>query len=258
MRNYLPRTTLALLLATALIGVGTALAASPTVIRSGNLVLAINGSVAPQKLPRAKLAPIKLRASGRISTADGSQPPAAKYVAIDFDKHGTINAKGLSSCRAGQLVAQDPRHALGACKSALVGTGRTQVRVEFAESKPFYASGPLHLFNGGVRHGVTTMYIHAYVAVPVLTALVTTVKIHKVHNGPFGTRAVARIPKIAGGSGSLTNFHFLIHRTFKRSGRRQSYLLARCANGRFRAHAVIITTAGRIAGSIQRACHTRG
>jgi hypothetical protein len=258
MRNFLSQTMLALLVAVAATGAGAALAASPTVVHRGNLVLAIDGSVVPKKLPRAKLAPIKLRASGKIATADGSQPPAARYVTVDFDKHGTINPEGLASCPVGQLVAQDPQHALRACKSALVGTGRAQVRVEFPESEPFYASGPLHLFNGGVHHGVTTMYIHAYVAVPVLTALVTRVKIHKIHKGAFGTRAVARIPVIAGGSGSLSSFHFLIHRTFKRSGRRQSYLLARCANGHFRAHAVIVTSEGRIAGSILRACRSRG
>jgi hypothetical protein len=242
----------------ALLVAAVAPAEKATVVRGGNLVLRINGGVTPKRLPKRKLAPITLNASGSLSTTDGSQPPATKTVTIDFDKHGTINARGLATCRPGQLQSRDTKAAKAACRKAIVGTGKTSVRVAFPESTPFEASGPLVLFNGGVRHGVTTMYIHAYVSVPTPTAIVTVVKIKKLHKGPYGTRAVARIPKIAGGSGSLTRFNFKVHRIFRRHGKRQSYLLARCANGRFRAHAVLTAADGsRLAGSIVRTCRQR-
>jgi hypothetical protein len=215
---------------------GHASAEKATVVRAGNLVLRVNGGVGPKRLPRKRLAPITLRASGSLASVDGSHPPATKTVTVDFDKHGTINARGLAVCRH----------------------GKTTVEVAFPEQPPFSSTGPLELFNGGVHHGVTTMYIHAYVSVPTPTAIVTVVKIKHEHKGPYGTRAVARIPKIAGGSGSLTKFNFVIHRIFRRHGRRQSYLLARCANGRFRAHAVLQTDNGqRISGSILRRCKAR-
>ena len=195
-----------LIVATALIGVtgASAFAERPTVVRAGNLVLKLNGGVSPKKLPKGKLAPITLKASGNITTTDGSQPPAAKTVTIDFDKHGTIDARGLKVCRSGALQSRDTAAAKKACPQAIVGSGHTTVRVSFPEQPSFSASGPLVLFNGGVRGGVTTMYIHAYVSVPTPTALVTVVKIKKIHKGRYGTRAEARIPKIAGGSGSLT------------------------------------------------------
>ncbi|HET7589666.1 MAG TPA: hypothetical protein VFK14_05725 [Solirubrobacterales bacterium] len=248
-----------LALAIAVCAAGRAAAEKATVVRAGNLVLRINGGVAPKRLPKGHLAPITLRASGSLATVDGSHPPATKTVTVDFDKHGTINARGLPVCRPGKLQSRDTKAAIAACRPALVGRGRTTVQVAFPEQPPFSSTGPLALFNGGVHRGVTTMYIHAYVSVPTPTAIVTVVKIKKEHKGPYGTRAVARIPKIAGGSGSLTKFAFAIHRTFRRGGRKQSYLLARCANGRFRAHAVLQTSDGRrISGSILRTCRPRG
>jgi hypothetical protein len=236
-----------------------ATAARPTVVSAGNVILRLNGGVAPKRLPKKRLAPITLRLSANISSADGSHPPAAKTVIADFDKHGTIDAHGLAICRSGQLQARTTKAAKAACPHAIVGSGSTTVEVEFAEQAPFYSSGPLVLFNGGVRGGVTTMYIHAYVDVPAPTAIVTTVKIKRIHKGPFGTRAMARIPVIAGGSGSVTRFAMKIGRTFNVKGKKRSYLTARCANGRFLARGDIAFTDGpRVVGSVVRPCQSRG
>ena len=237
---------------------GVAPAAKPTVVRAGNLILKLNGGVSPKRLPRNRLAPIALRVSGDILTVDGSHPPAARTVIADFDRHGTVNARGLPVCRIGQLVARDTRAAKAACRSAIVGSGKTTVRVAFPEQRPFFSTGPLVLVNGGVRGGVTTMYIHAYVNVPAPTALVTTVKIKKIRKGRFGTRAIAAIPTIAGGSGSVTSFDLKIQRSFRRNGSRQSYLLARCANGRFFALGTVAFAGGpRVSGTVVRACSVR-
>jgi hypothetical protein len=237
---------------------GVATGAKPTVVRAGNLVLKLNGDVAPKRLPKNRLAPIALRISADISTTDGSHPPAARTVIADFDRHGTVNARGLPVCRIGQLVARDTRSAKATCRSAIVGSGKTRVRVAFPEQTPFFSTGPLVLFNGGVSGGVTTMFIHAYVNVPAPTALITTVKIKKVRKGRFGTRATANIPVIAGGSGSVTSFDLKIQRSFRRNGRRQSYLLARCANGRFFAHGTVAFAGGtRVSGTVVRACSVR-
>jgi hypothetical protein len=234
---------------------GIAVAEKPTVVRAGNLILTINGGVTPKRLPKAKLAPIALNVSGRVTTADGAQPPAAKEVTIDFDKHGTVNAKGLSVCSPGLLEAQDTAHAKKACGNAIVGKGTTTVRVAFPESAPFNAKGPLVLFNGGVQGNVTKMFIHAYVNVPLPTAIVTRVRIKKIHKGPYGTRATATIPVIAGGSGSVTSFNLVVHRNFKARSKPQSYLLARCANKRFFAHATAgFRDGSRISGSLVRGC----
>lgn len=239
--------------------VGAALAEKPTVVREGNLVLRINGGVTPKALPEGRLAPIVLRASGQIGTADGRTPPALRKVIIDFDKHGTVNARGLTVCQPGKLQARKTKDALKVCKDALVGRGKTKVAVDFTDQKPFTATGPLLLFNGGVEGGKTRMYIHAYVNVPTPTAIVTPVVIKKVKQGRYGTRAIAKIPRIANGAGKVTFFKFKIDRKFRRKGKRQSYLVARCANGRFYAHAKSFFDDGTSAeGTIVRACRQRG
>lgn len=248
-----------MLIVGALATAGLATAAKPTVVRAGNVVLKLNGGVAPKALPRNRLAPIALSISGNISTADGTQPPAATRVIADFDKHGTVSARGLPVCRAGKLQARSTVAAKRACPTAIVGQGKTRVRVEFPEQAAFFSTGPLVLFNGGVRGAVTTMYIHAYVNVPAPTAIVTVVKIKRIHKGRFGTRAIARIPKIAGGYGSVTRFAMKIKRSFRYRGRARSYLTARCANGRFFAQGDVAFAGGlRFGGTVVRACRVKG
>jgi hypothetical protein len=246
-------------LASSLLIAGAAGGAKPTVVRAGSLILKLNGGVAPKALPKKKMAPVALRISGNISTVDGSHPPAARTIIADFDKHGQVNAKGLPVCRSGQLQSRNTGAAKKACPKAIVGSGKTTVRVQFPESQPFYASGPLVLFNGGVRGKVTTMYIHAYVSVPAPTAIVTQVKIKPVRKGRFGTRAIATIPKIAGGSGSVTRFAMKIQRNFRYKGKKQGYLLARCANGRFFAKGNVAFADGtRVTGTVIRGCRSKG
>lgn len=239
---------------------GVLAAEKPVVVKVGNLVLTLNGGVTPKALPKSKLAPIALNVSGKIGTSDGSQPPAASTVTIDFDKNGTINAKGLPKCTAGKLQARTTSAAKGACPKAIVGSGQTKVRVAFPEQAPFTATGPLVLFNGGVAGGTTTMYIHAYVNVPAPTAIVTVVKIKKIKKGRFGTRAVASIPVIAGGSGSVTDFSLTVNRKFTSGGKQQSYLLAKCADGKLVAHAQVAFRGGgpKIEGTVTRACRVKG
>ncbi len=248
---------MALLAAVAVAGIAEA--AKPTVIRAGNLIVAVNGGVAPKALPKKRMAPVALRVAANIRTTDGSQPPVARKVTLDFDKHGDVNAKGLTRCTIAKLEARTTRDAKSACPKAIVGHGKTTVRVAFPESIPFTASGPLLVFNGGVRGRTTTMLIHAYVDVPTPTALVTTVKVKRIHKGRFGTRADARIPRIANGAGALTKFNLAIKRKFRRHGKSQGYLLARCANGRLFAHGTVAFVDGsRLAGRVVRPCRQRG
>lgn len=136
--------------------------------------------------------------------------------------------------------------------------GHTTVRVAFPESTPFSAEGQVTAFNGGVVGGVTTLFIHAFVAVPSPTAGVTTVKIKRVDNGPYGLRSIATIPAIAGGNGSLTKFDLTIHRLFNYRGRQQSYLEGECHNDKQLAKVLDIFADGtQISGSLVRPCKVR-
>jgi hypothetical protein len=197
------------------------------------------------------LAPIKLKIEGQIATLDGTHLPALKEAIVDTDKNGTINAKGVPVCTSGKLQAQTTANAKKACGKALVGKGLTTAEVEFPEQKPINVNSTLLAFNGGVKGGTTTIFIHAFFSSPVNGAIVTTVKVSKHKSGRYGTRSIATVPKIAGGFGSVKSFML----EFNRPG----YLLAKCPDGHLNAKATSVFSNGdKLTGSFVRACTPKG
>jgi hypothetical protein len=183
MRKYLMITmALGALIALTVTGIASA-GNKPVTVRTGNLELTFNGGFSPTVLPKKTLAPIALSAEGKIKTVDGTHPPALKEFLVETDKNGAVNVKGYPTCTSGKLQAQDTAHAEKICKSAIVGEGKTGIEIAFAESKPVQVTSKLLVFNGGESGGVTTFFIHAYITVPVPSAVVTTVKVKKIHNG---------------------------------------------------------------------------
>jgi hypothetical protein len=204
----------------------------------GSLCFEAGGKFTPIVLSKSKQTPIGLQIEGKIYETDGSHPPALTEAIVETDKSGMINLTGYPTCKSSVLQSQDTTHAKAACRAALIGTGTTDVEVALAEQNPVIARSQLLVFNGGVRGGVTTLYIHAYITVPVPAAIVTTVKITKVHNGRYGLKSVATIPKIASGNGSVTAFKLVINKKFTYKGKEVSVLTAKCPDGRLQAHAV--------------------
>jgi hypothetical protein len=229
MRRHLIRAT-AIAAGLTLIVAASALA-QPEVVRVGNLFLRDNGGISPSKLPRHEQVPISAHLNARIGAVDGSHPPAVESVIADFDKSIEVNAEGLPVCKQAQLLARSTADAKKACSDAIVGSGHAEVEVAFPEQAPIDAKGPILLFNGGVHGDTTLLFIHTYVDVPAPTAVVATARITHIHRGHFGLHTVSTIPKIAGGSGSVTGFKFSIGRTFPYKGERQSYLTASCPTG---------------------------
>lgn len=243
----------------ALIGVGSATAERPTTVEAGNLLFTFNGGFSPKTLPKNKLAPITLTASGKIATKDGSHPPALKEAIVETDKNGAVNVRGLPVCKAGQLQSRDTAAARKACPKAVIGTGKTTVEVALAEQKPILVNSALTVFNGGQRGGTTTFYIHAFFTTPVSGAIVTTVKITKIHRGRYGLKSIASIPKIVGGSGSVKSFDLKIGKTYTYKGKKVSVLSAKCADGKLQAFATSLFLDGtKASAEIIRACSSGG
>src|SRR6478735_10570388 len=240
-------TTLALGAALAVAVAGIATADKPTVVQVGNLKLTLNGGFTPKALPKSgKPAPISLNVS---------HIPAVKEIIVETDKSGSIDTKGLPKCTAGKLQAQDTAHAEAICKNAIIGSGKTNVEVAFPEQAPFIAKSKLVAFNGGTSGGKTTIYIHAYLSSPVSAAVVTTVKTSKIHNGRFGTKAIATIPKIAGGYGSAKEFSL----TLDRGVNNTPFLFANCPDGHLNAKATSVFSDGtKLIGSFVRTCTPKG
>jgi hypothetical protein len=243
----------------ALVGVGSATADKATTVEVGNLVFTFNGGFSPKKLPKKKLGPITLTASGKIRTKDGTHPPALQRAIVETDKNGAVFVKGLPVCKSGQLQSRDTKAARKACPKAIIGGGHTTVEVQFPEQKPILVDSALTVFNGGQRGGKTTFFIHAYFSAPVTGAIVTTVKIKKIHRGRYGLKSIATIPKIAGGSGSVRNFNLKIGRTYRYRGHKVSVLSARCRDGKLQAFAKGFLSDGTTASAgIVRSCIARG
>jgi hypothetical protein len=243
--------TLALGAVAALVVGGIAIAAKPTVVQVGNLKLTFNGGFTPTKLSKKKLTPINLNVSGKIQTTDGKHPPALKEFILEADRNSGVNAKGVPVCKQGKIEATTTASAEKACKPAIIGKGTTAVEVEFAEQAPIPVKSKLLLFNGGIKGGKTTIFIHAFLTQPTPTAIVTTVKIQKHKNGRYGLKSVATIPKIAGGSGSVTNFNLTINK--------KGYLLAKCPDGHIDAQGEAIFADGtRAKGMVTRPCTPKG
>lgn len=203
-----------------------------TTVRVGNLVFKIEGKLSPSAFPRHEFAPASFRTRAQISTVNGTHPPALREGVVYVDKNGTFDARGLPVCTAGQLEARDTEAAKRVCGKAIVGSGMGAAEIAFPEQRPIKVTSPITIFNGGVKGGTTTMYLHAYITVPTPAAIVSSFKFTKVKAGRYGMRGVAKIPVIAGSSGSVTAFDFKIKRRYTYRGQSKSYDLTKCPDGR--------------------------
>jgi hypothetical protein len=238
---------------------GAAGGEGPVKVKVGELELTANGGFSPKALPKKSFRPVGVTASGAVREADGGHPPAVRRVLLEIDKHAMVNTKGLAVCRSGQLQATDTQAAMKACKSALIGTGKTTAQVAFAEQKPIDVPSKLLVFNGGDKGGKVKMFIHAYFSNPISGAIVTTVTFKKIHHGRFGWLADARIPQITGGSGSITSFNLNISKWFRHKGHKTRAFSAQCADGKLKVHVEAKFEDGTKAETeIVRACRPKG
>lgn len=231
----------------------------PTVVRAGDMVLEIDGNVTPEALPKHRFAPMGFWGSARLSTVDGSHPPALEGSVFDVDKDVAVSVRGLPACRIEQLRAVESKRAEAACGDAILGRGSATVEVAFPEQKPFDSTGPLIFFNGGERNGVIEVLAYTYVSVPAPTAVIATAEISRVRKGAFGLRIETRIPRIAGGAGSFVAARFNVRRTYTYEGHRRSVISGRCPDGLLRAKGVFTFSDETVlSGSVFRTCTAAG
>jgi len=223
---------LALALAAVLsLGVAAIASAVSTTLRAGNLIVTFGGTTSPKQLPKSSYTPVKTNIFGKISTSDGTHPSAFREVVVDIDKDTKVNVKGFPTCKAGQLEARDTKAAMKVCGDTVLGEGKADVEIAFPEQKPIKVPSPLTIFNGGEKGGKITLYFHIFITVPAPTAVVTTVTISRKGTG---LHSVAKIPVVAGGSGSGLDFNFTIGKTYTYKGKKVGYFEAKCPDGVFK------------------------
>ena len=224
-------------------------------LRAGDLLIVGRGGFKPETLPKHHDAPIKIYGGGKVSTISGELPPILDTLEFEFDKHGHVDTTGIEVCTAGKLQATTVPAARKNCPNAIVGKGFGRATVAFPEQAYIPVSSPITAFNGPKKHGNDTLLFHAYTTVPVATTFIVPVEIEKIHNGIYGYRVKAKIPKIAGGYGHPVSGRLTVDRKTKVKGKLHSYVNARCENGRLQARGKFVFKNGtRLAGTFFRPC----
>lgn len=209
--------------------------AAAIVLRAGNLKITTDGGFTPTTLPKKGFAPIKLHGFGKIETEDGTQPPVLETVTILFDKHGKVETRGLPTCTPGKLKATTVPQARKLCPGAIIGKGVGKAVVDFPEQPPIPATSPITLFNARPKGRNPVVLAHAHLTVPAPTTFIVPIEVEKVKKGRYGFRTVAKIPRIAGGSGIPLYARLKIGREWNYKGKRLSYANAGCPDGRLQA-----------------------
>jgi hypothetical protein len=225
---------LALAAALSLAVAGIASALTKTTLRTGNLVVTFGGEASPMAMPKHKFMPESTIIFGKIRTSDGSHPSAFREAVVDIDKDVKVNVKGFPVCKSGQLEARDTKGAKRVCGEAILGKGNATAEIAFPEQRPIKVPSPLLVFNGGEKGRKVKLLIHAFITVPVPAAIVTDVTI--IRKGT-GVHSIARIPPIAGGSGSAISFRFKLGKTYRYKGKKIGYFEGRCPDGVFKVKA---------------------
>jgi hypothetical protein len=227
-------------------------AEKPVKIVVGELEAEFNGGFSPKAISKTKPTPIVFNISGKMRSLNPQEPhvPALKEFLFEGDKNASISVKGIPVCKGGQLQSRDTAGARKVCGPSIIGTGKTEAGIKFPEQPEIPVKSELLAFSGGEKGGVITLFIHAYITVPTPAAIVTTVKVKKIHKGRYGTGSVATIPKIAGGSGSVKSFTL----TFQKG-----IISAKCPDGHLNARGTAVFADGtRASGGVVRSCTGKG
>lgn len=205
-----------------LVVAGAATAEKP--VRVGdNIETFFDVGFSPTTLSKKQQTPISSWISGELKTVDGSHVPPLKELILEGDKNASFSFKDIPVCRSGlRSQRMTPPVARKECKKSLIGQGRLEAEIKFYDQPPIPVKSELLLFNGGFAEGGRNLYLHAYITVPVPASIITTVKVKRVNKGRYGLQAIATIPKIAGGAGSITSFKLRLEK---------GILSAKCPDG---------------------------
>lgn len=196
--------------------------------QSEGLRVDFNGGFSPSTLPRDRLVPVSVRMEGSFGTVNGRQPPQLMQISFAINRNGKLFSGGLPTCAAGLLQSTTSRTALTLCRPALIGRGSFSANLNFPGFPQVPVLGRLLAFNGR-SEGQAEILLHLYVSSPAQVTLVVPFKVVRQSAGAFGTILSARIPKIAGEIGDVTNISLEIGRRYRFRGRPRSLLSASCA-----------------------------
>lgn len=171
-----------------------------------------DASFSPVALAKREQTPLSPRVSMSFKNSDGTHPPALKEFEIEEDRHLRLNLTGVPACHG--LGIQDGIPIQQKCRESLIGAGRMVVNIQFPEQpEPIVTRSRVTAYYEGVgSDGARSLLLAAYVTAPTPSAIVTTVEVKHSDLTSFGLKLVGSVPKIAGGSGSVTYLAFRFHK----------------------------------------------
>lgn len=192
----------------------------------GNLIVSLDGGIAPLRLPRDRPAPVAVRIGGEIRTDDGSPLPRVTRTEIALAGSGLLSTHGLPTCPRARLRNATGALAMQRCRAALVGSGRLEAEVFVPEQAPFTIHASLLAFNGSGRGGGAAVWVHAYSADPPVSLVLPFLVRHQ--DGAFRTVLTAALPRAVGTYPHLARFQLNLSRKYTYRGQRRSFLSASC------------------------------
>jgi hypothetical protein len=221
--------------------------------------ISATAGVLPRALPAHGNAPVEVSSVTRVTTADDSPPLRMSEMGLVFDKHGSVDTKGLPVCTMAKLAGTTPELARKRCAGAIVGEGVGRAEVNFPGQPATEISSPLTFFNAPPVAGKPSLIAHGYEKVPVPKAVLVPISIERVNLGRYGFRVKIQLPEIAAGFGAATLAKATIGKTWKRSGRTVGYVNAHCAGGRLQVQGKLTFTDGSFfPTTLTSPCHVSG
>jgi hypothetical protein len=215
--------------------------------------------ITPPELPARGNAPVSIGSVVRVSTDDGSAPPALSEIAFNIDGHGTVDTRGLPVCTMAKLAGTRPAVARKRCAGAIVGKGTGRADVRLPGMPPTQIESPLTLFNAPPKSGRPTLIAHAYETLPVPKAVLVPFEVERIQHGRYGYRVEIQLPEIAEGHGAATLAEATVGKTWKRGGRTVGYINAHCAGGRLQVFGKLSFAEGSFfPGTLTSPCHDAG
>lgn len=199
---------------------------------------AVGVMITPKKLGKKTYTPGALEATTKLTTSAASGVPSPTVrVVLDFDKNAKLFTKGIPTCDPAKLQNTSTEVAKQLCGSAIIGSGTATALLPVG-STVYTVNQVVTAFNGVPQGGKPVVILHTYGTTPIQTTLVLVGAVTNYNKEGYGPRLDLEVPKIAGGTGALTDFNVKISKKYKYKGKAVSFISAKCPkSGKLKARA---------------------
>jgi hypothetical protein len=188
--------------------------------------------ITPQKLGKRTYTAGNLEATTKLTTSAASGVPSPTVrVILDFDKNARLFTKGIPTCDPAKLQNTSTEIAEQLCGKAKIGSGTASALLPVG-AKIYPVSQVVTAFNGVPQGGKPVVILHTYGTSPIQTTLVLVGAVTNYNKEGYGPRLDLEVPKIAGGTGALTDFTVRISKKYKYKGKAASFISAKCPNSK--------------------------